>query len=162
MTTVFTFAFRSSLFPCKFNHFVLFLSIGTAAVCVAGILASLQISKMKLSEHKFMFLGAGEVCLILVNCDQVLIFPFLFALATAELVPYTSFSSLVIVLVLFLSLYLLLFLFLFLSFCSFCRLSFPIFFIFLFLFLFLFFFLFFLHLLFLFFFVFPFLFCFFP
>ena len=37
--------------------------VGTAAVCVAGILASLHVSKMKLSEHTFMFLGAGEVCL---------------------------------------------------------------------------------------------------
>ena len=39
---------------------VLILS-GTAAVCVAGILASLSASKKKLSEHKFLFQGAGEV-----------------------------------------------------------------------------------------------------
>ena len=30
-------------------------------MCVAGILASLVVSNTKLSDHKFLFLGAGEV-----------------------------------------------------------------------------------------------------
>ena len=45
--------------------------LGTAAVCVAGILASLVVSNTKLSDHKFLFLGAGEVSnSVLVYCRR--------------------------------------------------------------------------------------------
>lgn len=36
---------------------------GTAAVALAGLVAALPITGGTLADHKFLFLGAGEVCL---------------------------------------------------------------------------------------------------
>lgn len=37
---------------------------GTAAVALAGLVAALPITGGTLADHKFLFLGAGEVCLL--------------------------------------------------------------------------------------------------
>ena len=42
-----------------------FVLSGTAAVALAGVIAAMRITKTKLSEHKYLFQGAGEVCLSL-------------------------------------------------------------------------------------------------
>jgi len=37
---------------------------GTASVVLAGLVAALKLVGGNLADHKFLFLGAGEVCLI--------------------------------------------------------------------------------------------------
>ena len=37
---------------------------GTASVAVAGVIAAMRITKTRVSDHKFLFQGAGEVSIL--------------------------------------------------------------------------------------------------
>ena len=45
---------------------------GTAAVALAGVIAAMRITKTKLSDHKYLFQGAGEVCIMCMLCIHIM------------------------------------------------------------------------------------------